>query len=254
MFIKQSYENDFQHFMLDMKDKYPKALFELNGISDDALDMTKFSRKYFLKKNVADTTIDGNANVQIKNVATYKSEVHKGLDKLNSLFLLWKIIKKNWGTSEANRLLEKEINKDINMQDSSHSFLPYCFAFDVNDILLNGLPFVTNYPSEPTKHSDVLLQHTIQLLQYAAPQMMGATAIPNFLIIYSAVLKKDSEDLTYPVPDYRTEKVLFKRYVEQRFQELVFLLNQPLRNGSQSTFTNITIFDSIFITCTFITI
>jgi len=247
MFIKQSYEDEFEHFILDMKDRYPKSIFELNGIDDDVLDMTKFSRNYFLKSNVADASVDANANVQMQNVSTYKTEVHKGLDKLNSYYLLWKTARKTWNTREANRLLEKEINKELNIQDASHSYLSYCFAFDVYDLLIYGLPFVTNYPSKPTTHSDVFLQHTIQLIQFAAPQMMGATAIPNFLNIYGELLRQDSENPNYPIPDYRTEKKLFKRYLEQRFQEFVFLLNQPIRNGSQSLFSNVTIFDSLFL-------
>ena len=122
-----------------------------------------------------------------------------------------------------------------------------CWAFDTYDVLEKGLLFVTNYPSVPAKHSDVFLQHVIQLLQYAAPQLVGATAIPNVLVIYSALLKYDSEDENYPIPDYRVDEKMFNRYFEQRMQELVFLLNQPLRQV-QSTFTNITIFDRPFLT------
>ena len=51
MYIKQSYDEEFEHFMLDMKDKYPKSIFELNGISEEDLDHTKFAKKYFTKKN-----------------------------------------------------------------------------------------------------------------------------------------------------------------------------------------------------------
>ena len=684
MYIKQSYDDDFQHLMLDMKDKYPKSIFELNGISDEDLDRTKFAKKYFTKKNVANISVDSNANVQIKNIAAFNGERNKGLDKLDSLFLFWKTAKKLYGLREANKLVEKELNKDLNIQDSSNFYLPYsyygqtpillkingqikywtlkqlyenfssfssynkeynmykiktdnlysiydyegsfmtekgrdrftgnkqnlcpykgdvkekidikiwdkdkwinlkqiikhkheedkefiiyqtnngdfafitedhpvilsdnseklakdlfegdeiiqnnilpdyiplievpddvayitgfilgdgngnvngnvngyshnwdyikknklgvispnirlcrngnnitiyqkdisnsfikkkidqtfpnvkyytlgsdadrllnftsqsysllygdyfncgvrsnsfskrlpenilnwkedsfisllgglidsdgtinggrieislcsyaiinelsdllkihgfknvikrlrlennklgnnflfsvafrvderlvdksekvknvdisffkfnpkmdskirdnkiskifkfkksdisktsflyneiqdvydvttetgtfyangmlqhnCFAFDTYDLLTTGLPFVTNYPSETAKHSDVFWQHTLQLLQYAAPQMMGATAIPNFVVIYSSLLKYDSEDKDYPIPSYKDNKKLFERYVKQRFQEMIFALNQPLRQV-QSTFTNITIFDSIF--------
>jgi ribonucleoside-triphosphate reductase len=245
MYIKQSYDEEFEHFMLDMKDKYPKSIFELNGISEDDLDHTKFAKKYFTKKNTADISSDSNANVQIKNIATFNIERHKGSDKLDSLFLFWKTAKKLYGIREANILVEKEICKDVNIQDSSNFYLPYCFAFDTYDLLSIGLPFVVNYPSKPAKHSDTFWQHTIQLLQYAAPQMMGATAIPNFIVIYSSLLKYDSEDKNYPIPNWKTDKILFERYVKQRLQELVFTLNQPLRQV-QSTFSNITIFDNIF--------
>ncbi len=679
LYIKQSFDDEFEHFMLDMKDKYPKSIFELNGISEEDVDHTKFAKKYFMKKNVADISSDSNANVQIKNIATFNIERHKGTDKLDSLFLFWKTAKKLYGLKESNRLVEKEICKDVNIQDSSNFYLPYsyygqtpillkinekivywtmqqlydsfssfeeynnqynmykiktdnlyskydyegsfltkkgrdrftrnkknlcpynedvkekikieiwdinkwvkltqiikhnheddkkfiiyqtnagdfafvtedhpvilsngkeklakdlkendevikvtsyplyeptiiipdnvayitgfilgdgnvqgyqgnldyikknkldninpnirlcrnnnsiviyqkdikdsyiyskinetfptvnyytlgntdgrklfftsqaysllygdyfncgkksnsyskrlpenifnwneesfislvsglidsdgsinngridismcsyaiinelcdllqihkfknvrkrlrieknnklgnkfifsvsfradkrllnlsekiknmdekffnfnpkmdtkiinnkiskifsfiksdltknsflhqeienvydvttetgtfyangmvqhnCFAFDTYDLLTIGLPFVVNYPSQPAKHSDVFWQHTIQLLQYAAPQMMGATAIPNFIVIYSGLLKYDSEDEKYPIPNWKENKIFFEKYVKQRFQELIFTLNQPLRQV-QSTFTNITIFDNIF--------
>lgn len=245
MYVKQSYAEDFEHLMLDLKDKYPKSLLDLNGISDEDLDHTKFAQKFFSKKNTADISPDSNANIQIKNIVTFNVERHKGSDKLDSLFLFWKTAKKQYGLREANRLVEKEFCKDLNIQDCGNFYLPYCYNFDTYDLLHIGLPFVTNYPSGPAKHSDTFWQHTIQLLQYAAPQMMGATAIGNFIIIYSGLLKHDSEDPEYPIPDWREYNKLFERYVKQRLQELVFTLNQPLRQV-QSTFSNITIFDSIF--------
>ncbi len=251
MFIRQSYDQDFQHLLLDLKDKYPARIFQLEGIDTDSLDIVKYSKNYFgnkkENKSVADNTIDPNANVQIRNIATYQTESVKGIEKLNSLYLLWVNAKKLYGTREANTLIEKEINKEINIQDAVHAYKPYCWAFDTYDVLEKGLPFVTNYPSVPAKHSDVFLQHVIQLLQYAAPQLVGATAIPNVLVIYSALLKYDSEDENYPIPDYRVDEKMFNRYFEQRMQEFVFLLNQPLRQV-QSTFTNITIFDRPFLT------
>ena len=246
MRIKHTYDEDFENLLLDLKDKYSVKLFELNGIDDNSLDITKFSINYFLKKNTADSTIDSNANVQIKNVTTYNFESRKGHDKLNSLFLLWKTARKLYNTRIANTLIEKELIKDVNIQDLTHMYLPYCWAFDVYDIYTKGLPFVVNYPSTPPKYSDVLLQHTIQLLSYAAPQLMGATAIPNFLVIYAGLLKYDSLNNNYPVPNYLYQPDLFKKYIKQRFQELVFLLNQPLRQV-QSVFSNITIFDTPFL-------
>ncbi len=245
MFIKQKYEDDFEHFILDMKDKYPKSIFELEGISDEDLDTTSFARKYFSKKNVADSSIDANANVQIKNVTTFKSEIHKGLDKLNSFHLLWKTARKHWGIREANRLCEKELNKDINIQDFHGFYLSYCFAFDCIDLVEQGLPFITNKPSGPARHADTLLRHAEQLIMYASRMMMGATAVSNILVIYSALLKKDLDNPECPVSVYKNSP-LFEKYLEQEFQKFVYTINQPIRDA-QSAFVNITLFDSIFL-------
>lgn len=246
IFIKQSYEDGFQHLLLDLKDKYPKSIFQLEGISEEQLDITQFSQNYFIKgKTVADVTVDQNANVSSKDVSTYKAEMHKAEDKLNSLYLLWKTAKKNWGTKYANKLIEEEITKDINIQDCTHLFLSYCFAFDCIDLVDNGLPFITNKPSKPAKHADTLLRHTEQLVMAASKQMMGATAIPNVLVIYSALLKKDLNDKRYHLSMYKDSPYL-KQYLKQEFQKFVFTINQPIRDA-QSPFTNITIFDSIFL-------
>ena len=186
----------------------------------DKLDPTNF--KY--NKNM-DTTIRNNTLRKIhrfkKSDISKKSFLYKELEDVYDVTTAT-------GTFTANGMLQHN-----------------CWAFDTYDLYTIGLPFVTNYPSDPAKHSDVFWQHTIQLLQYAAPQMMGATAIPNFIVIYSGLLKQDSEDDEYPIPSYTTQVKLFERYVKQRFQEMIFALNQPLRQV-QSTFTNITIFDSMF--------
>jgi len=246
LWIKQAYDDSFEHFMLDMKDKYPKQLFELEGINSESLDMTTFAKNYFLKKNVADISIDSNANVQIKNVATFKTEVHKGLDKLNSLYLLWKTAKKQWGIKEANKLCEKELNKDLNIQDFSNFFLPYCWAFDTVDLVYQGLPFITNKPSLPAKHADAFLRHVEQLIMFASRHMMGATAIPNVIVIYSALLKCDLDDSKYYISMYKDNPKFLDQYIRQEFKKFIYTINQPIRD-IQSPFTNITIFDSFFL-------
>ena len=75
---------------------------------------------------------------------------------------------------------------------------------------------------------------------------MGATAIPNVLVIYSFFLKRDSLDKNYPVPNYKDDEKLFIKYLQQELQKFVYTLNHPIRY-TQSTFTNITLFDSIFL-------
>jgi len=244
--IKHTYSEEFEALILDLKDKYPKKLFELEGISEEALDSTLFSRHYFEKKKTSESSVDPNGNVQIRHIGTFLSEKHKAQNKLDSIHLLWKTARRLYNTNYANKLVEKEITKSIYINDLLNFYLPYCWAFDCYDVALQGLPFITNYPSTPAKHADAFLQHTIQLLQYAAPQLMGATAIPNFIVIFSAFIKKDSEDKNYYIPNWKEDKKSFEQYIKQAFQNLIYLLNQPLRI-SQSVFSNITIFDSIFL-------
>jgi ribonucleoside-triphosphate reductase len=246
MFIKFSYSDGFEELLLNLKDKYPKEFLQINGISDEYLDITKYSKNYFKKKHTADSTMDQNANVQANHVATYHTERFKGHSKLNSMFLLWDMLKKLYGTIEANRLIELEFNKALNMQDSYNSYLPYCYNFSTYDLLLNGLPFIETPKSCAPKHAGALLQQTIQMTMFAANQLLGATSIGDVLIIYSYLLQKDSLDKDYYTPNYKEQPELFNKYLKQELQQFIFTINQPVRQ-SQSIFTNITLFDSLYL-------
>ena len=108
MFIHQSYEKEFYHLLLDLKETYGESMFKLEGIDEDSLDIVKYSKTYFKKSNgktVADHTVDPNSNVQIRNIATYKTESIKGIEKLNSMYLLWKTARSLYNTKEANNLM-----------------------------------------------------------------------------------------------------------------------------------------------------
>lgn len=247
MFIKFSYEDSFEHLILDLKDKYDKRFLEISGLSDEYLDITKYSKNYFSKKHSADTTMDKNANVQANHIGVYNAERFKGHAKLNSLYRLWGQLKKLYGTKEADRLIEIEFNKTINMQDGYDVSTPYCWNFATYDLIQQGLPFIAGVNSDPPKHSDTFLQHIIQLCMFAATdQLLGATSIGDALIVYSYLLQKDSLNPKYFIPNYKKDPEMFDIYLKQILQQFVYTMNQPVRKN-QSIFTNITLFDQNYL-------
>jgi len=247
LYIKFSYDSEFEHLILDLTDKYDKKFLEFSGISDKYLDITQYSKNYFSKKHSADSTMDKNANVQANHIGVYNAERYKGHSKLNSMFLLWTRLKKLYGTKEANRLIELEFNKSINIQDGYDVYIPYCWNFATYDLTLYGLPFIQGVNSVPAKHSDTFLQHVIQLCMFAATdQLLGATSIGDVLLVYSYMLKKDSEDSKYFIPNYKTDPEMFDVYFKQIFQQFIYTINQPVRKN-QSIFTNITLFDKNYL-------
>ena len=246
MKINITFEEDFTDFIKYIKNKYPNSLLELSGLTDQYIDLGVFSEKYFDVQKDDEITIDPNANVFKNSIANYHNERFKGISKLYSLYKLWEKIKEIFGVITAKRILENEIIKNINMQDSHLSYMPYCWAFDCYDLIIHGLPFIKNLPSSPPKHADSFLRHVEQLAMFASHQLLGATAIPNVLVIYSELLKNDSENKDYPVPNYKNDNRMFDKYIEQEFQKFIYTLNQPVRY-TQSLFTNITLFDNIFL-------
>ena len=166
--------------------------------------------------------MDQNANVQANHVATYHNERFKGHSKLNSMFLLWDMLKKNVGLLEANRLIELEFNKTLNMQDGYNSYLPYCYNFATHDVLRMGLPFIKSPVSHPPKHAGAFLQQIIQMCMFASHQLLGATSISDVLIVYSYLIQKDSLDKNYFTPNYK-EDLYLNNILNRRYNNLYLL-------------------------------
>ena len=78
MYLNISYEQEFNDLMLYLKEKYPKELFDLDGIGKQ-LDLSKFSKDFFGKsiKTTTDKSIDQNSNVDDISVISYTNELKK---------------------------------------------------------------------------------------------------------------------------------------------------------------------------------
>ena len=116
MYFATSYEQDFDDLMMHLKAKYPKELFNLEGIGKQ-LDMCEFSRNFFSSKVTADASIDANANVDDISVIAYNTELPKPFFKINSYYVLWKEIKRLYGMELANKVVEMQLTGDIYIHD-----------------------------------------------------------------------------------------------------------------------------------------
>ena len=186
--FRQSYDADFVALMERVEKDHP-ILLKVESIDTDSIDQVKFRERFLESKNVADSSADANANVEMKTISTLYSEKVKPLQKMDSIHLLFTKMKDLYGSESAQEYTRLILYKVVNAQDMVEIDKPYCWAFDMFDLLHIGLPFITNYPSLPAKHADTFLQHSIQLVQFAAGQLVGATAIPNVLIAYAHLLK-----------------------------------------------------------------
>ena len=70
MYVQFTYDQQFNDLMMHLREKYPKELFDIEGIGDQ-LDLNKFSKKFFSSKVTADASIDANANVAETSVVIY---------------------------------------------------------------------------------------------------------------------------------------------------------------------------------------
>lgn len=213
-------DRDFELALDNMRHKYGEDFEFLNGLHESQIDTTKFINGFIDKANVADATIDSNANVTNKDVRALLNEKGKAEEKLLCFNKIFYELKKKYGLKVARDWLEAEWSGLFYMHDaSSSSILSYCYAYSLDRLATDGLFFLKNYNSEPAKHLTTFLDHVIEFISFFSNRTSGACGLPNLLIWTYFFWKRDVEnDFYIKNPEY---------YVRQCFQKLIYRLNQP---------------------------
>lgn len=221
-----------------MKKKYGEDFEHLNGFHNQNLNFTDFIDGFVDSDNVANATIDANANANAKDICALDAEMDKPHKKLLAYNKIFYEMVKQYDLKTAQYWLECEWNGALYLHDApSSSFVPYCFAYDLEDLAKKGLFFVANYGGGPPKHLGTFVQHVKEFVSWTSNRTSGACGLPNLLIWMFYFWKKDIEEkhmCSDQYPDY---------YREQHFQEIIYALNQPYLRINQSAFTNVTIMD-----------
>ena len=240
MFAKLNYDAKFESILEGIESDCGTEIFDIEGIGKQ-LDISEYGRKFFSNsKNIADDSVDANANVDDVTVVAYENESVKPLFRLNSLYLLWKELTKLYGEQFAQEVVESQILGDVYINDLSGVQKPYCYNFSAYDVMTKGLPFVKKVDSKPPKYLSSFCGQMVHFTSYASNQVLGAVGIADLLIVMSYYVKKELE-LLPSNPEY------VWRQVKQEIQSLVYSMNQPFRGGLQSGFYNVSIYDREFL-------
>ena len=131
-------DNDFIKILDEMESKYP-GILDLEGIGKQ-LDINTFSQEYFKSFTTADVSVDANSNLGDLDVISYNKEAVKPFHRFNSLYCLWKKVKKLEGIEKANEMITQQLLGQIYICDlHGASSLPYCFNYSTYDIMTQGL-------------------------------------------------------------------------------------------------------------------
>lgn len=239
MNIPLKVNKDFERALRESIDKYGEDFEYLNGFHESQLNFSDFIDS-FVDKNVADVTIDANANASCKDIRSLLSEKGKSLDKLFAFNKIFYELKKKYGLKTAKEWLDGEISGCYYLHDApSATYLPYCYAYDLTKLATNGLFFLKNYNSKAPNHLTTFLDDVVEYISFMSNRSSGAVGIPNILIWTYYFWKKDCESGYFiKNPDY---------YIRQCFQKLIYRLNQPFMRIDQTAFVNVSIFDRYYI-------
>ena len=216
--------------------EYGEEFIKLQGMDEDKLSLTDFINNFIVSENVADASVDANANISQKDIVTLISEMSKPHQKLLAFNKLYCEIQELYGFKIANEAFEKMWNYAIYMHDfNTATFLPYCFAYDIKDIVEKGLFFIENYNAQPPKHLDSFVQILMEAVAFLSRRQSGAVGLPNLIPYLYYFWSRDVKS------GYYTKSPCV--YKKQQIQALIYRLNQPWVRQDQAAFTNVSVFD-----------
>ena len=226
----------FQKFLNHLGEKYGEEFIKFNTLTKEHLNFTTFIDNFIDSNNVANASIDSNANVKSKDICSLENEMAKPHLKLLSYNKIFYEIEKKYGRDRAEMWLEGEWVGQYYLHDSySATFKSYCFAYDLEDLVQKGLYFVDGFGGGAPKHLTTFVTQCKEFVSWASNRTSGACGLPSFLVHAFYFWKHDIEDGYYlKNPEY---------YRDQCFQEFIFGLNQPYLRITQCAFTNISIMD-----------
>lgn len=246
MYLKVTYEQEFDDLIMHLKSKYPKKLFDIDGIGQQT-DMSIFSQDFFSSKVASDVSIDANANVDdVSNIA-YNTELPKPFFRLNSYYVLWKYAKRIFNLEIANKMVESNLIGDIYINDfhGVAAGSPYCYNYSTYDIMLLGLPMVKKIKSHPPKYLYSFKSQLEQFVVLASNSTLGATGLADLFVIMSYYVKNILDTKQDAGFIMTTEEDCWK-YIKENIVSFIYTINQPMR-ANQSPFTNVSVYDDEFL-------
>ena len=196
-----------------------------------------FMRNYIAAQNAADgSTMDANANVTQKNIATMESELLKDfLVQINRAQVCEKITEL-FGPELADEYIRQIEDHEIYVHDET-SLKPYCVSVTLYPFLHDGLTKLGGESKAP-KHLDSFCGSFVNLVFAISAQFAGAVATVEFLNYVDYFARKDYGD------NYLETHA---EEIANHLQHVIYSINQPAAaRGYQSVFWNISVFDQYY--------
>lgn len=239
--LKRNFVNAYNKMQME----YGEDMAKLNGFDPATLSYTDFIDNFVDTDTVADASVDGSANVSHKDIVTLEREMPKPHQKLLAFNKIYYELNKKYGFKVANEWLQYEWIGKLYLHDANSStFKSYCFAYDLKDLAEQGLFWQENFNFEPPKHLGTFVDFVKEYVSYAANRTSGAVGLPNLIPYMYYFWDRDVRN------NYYTETP--EKYAKQHIQRIIYALNQSyVRDGSQSAFTNTSIFDHPYLEALF---
>ena len=197
-------------------------------------DKISFINNYIKAENAATaSTVDANANVDSKNIATMEAELWKDANVQINRRLLTDRITKLYDAQVAEQYINMLEKHEIYTHDET-SLKPYCVSLTMYPFLLDGLTTLGGESKAP-RHLASFCGSFVNFVFATSSQFAGAVATVEFLMYFDYFARKDYGD------NYLTTNA---NEIANHLQHVIYAINQPAAaRGYQSVFWNISIYD-----------
>lgn len=236
MHIDLDFDPRFVAAMQELREEYGDEMPIMNGFSNHNLNFSSFIDNFIDTKVVADVSIDANANSGTHDVRTLMNDMTKPHMKLICFNKIFFELCKQYGEETAKDWLRQEWTGGFYLHNSSTStLLPYCYAYDLDKLVEQGLFFINRFKTKACQHLTTFNDHVLEFIGWCANRSSGAVGLPSYLVYSWYFWNKDVKNGFYlKDPEY---------YRRQCFQKFVYDLNQPYLRITECAFTNISIMD-----------
>jgi len=237
--IEKALKNKLKNYYSIKDDKITEKILKIHGINKENFDFITNIEKV-IEEELNYVSIDDNSNKNEKSVEGIFSEVSAPIKKIIGYRYLYREMKNLYGKDEANKLSSEMYDYSIAISDSTKLLIPYCWAFDGSKIVTMGRPFGQLKSSAPKRISSYVAA-LCETIHQMSSHLAGAIAIGTFFLdIAHIILYKEKKTLN----DIQ-KNTEYRKNIENEFQQFVHSVNHLSRNGIESPFTNLSIFDNI---------
>jgi len=212
-------------------------LLKIHGLSENNFDYVSSYLKFVTNK-INDISIDANANKSDVSVKGALKDIELSIDKLIGYDMLYRTLKELYGQNEAKYITGEMYDYSLGLADSSNILLPYCYAIDASKLITEGRQF-GQLPSKPCKRVASYIAALSETVHQLASHLAGAVAVGSFFTdIAHILIYKERKSLKELREDINTRK-----WLENEYQQFVHSVNFLSRNGNESPFSNVSVFD-----------
>jgi len=232
----------------DHIDNVAHELMKIHGMAPANFDFVKnveMSMSAQFKQDTIAGMVDDNSNKTEKTIKQIFADAQASFQKITGYDYLYRAMKEIYGKEEAKRLSGLLYSFDLTVSDSTQILSVYCYAADFSKLIIEGRPWGVLH-SAPAKRVDSYIQQVLETVHEMSNSLAGAIAISTlFFDIAHLIMYADGVNTSIGrvnLEDIKTNYIV-RKTLENLFQTIIHSVNHTSRNGAESPFTNISIFD-----------